>query len=96
MTESKYYVGDIGTAIIVDTGSNLTTATVTDLAVLKPGSTVEVIYNGVVFDTTKIKYIIVAGDFDVEGIYDLQAVVELPTWQGRGETVQFTVNALQN
>lgn len=92
-TPSKYYVGDVGTEIIVDTLSDLSTAAVHDLAILKPGATSEVIWTGVVVDTTKIKYIIGAGDWDVAGIYKLQSVVDLPSWQGRGNTVTFVVDA---
>jgi len=95
-TPSKYYVGDVGTEVIVDTLSDLSTATVHNLAILKPGATSETVWPGVVVDTTKIKYIIQAGDWNIAGIYKLQSVVELPLWQGRGNTITFVVDAAFN
>lgn len=92
-TVSKYYVGDVGTEVLVDTLSDISTATSVKLAVMKPNEQKEVLWTGVVSDTTKIQYYTQNGDFDVPGRYLLQAVVVTPTWSGRGETTRFTVYA---
>jgi hypothetical protein len=88
---AKYYVNDYGTELIVDTDSDITTATVTKLIVRKPISGKVVEWVGTIYDTTKIKYVITSGDWDEAGIYFLQAYVELPNWKGRGSTAQFIV-----
>lgn len=88
--DGKYYVGDVGTEIIVDTCSDITTATVTDLLVEKPDGTSHV-WSGSAYDTTKIRYVVQAGDFDQDGEYYLQAYVEMPGWSGRGVTTSFRV-----
>jgi len=88
-----YYVGDIGTAIITDVCSDITTSTVAALDVTKPDGT-QVRWMGSVYDTTKIRYYVNANDFDQAGEYRLQAYVEMPGWIGHGNTTTFTVTAL--
>lgn len=90
---SEYYVGDVGTEVTVETGEDLSSATVTVLKVKKPDDAIsaEVTWSGTVYDTTKIRYIIANGDWDQSGRYLLQSYVELPTWQGRGDTVAFEI-----
>jgi hypothetical protein len=89
---SQYYVGDEGTEIIVDTCSDISAATVTDLIVRKPDGT-QVTWSGAIYDTTKIRYVTTTGDFDQAGRYRLQAYVEMPGWKGFGETTTFKVLA---
>jgi hypothetical protein len=89
---TKYYVGDIGTEIIVDTCSDISTATLVSLKVKKPDDT-EVEWVGAIYDTTKIRYIVLAGDFDQSGKYRVQSYVEMPGWEGRGDTTYFKVSA---
>ena len=84
--DSRYYVGDIGTELIIDTCTNITTATLVQILVEKPDETTAV-WVGAVYDTTKIRYVIQAGDWDQEGRYRYQAYVEMPSWQGKGDTV---------
>lgn len=91
----KYYVGDVGTQILVDTCSDITTATLVRLDVTKPDGT-EVQWVGSVSDTTKILYIVSAGDFDQAGEYRLQSYVEIPGWQGHGDTITFRVAELSD
>lgn len=86
----KYYVGDVGTEIIVDTCSDISTSTVRDLLVEKPDGT-RVTWHGSVYETTKIRYVVRAGDFDQAGEYSVQAYVEMPGWTGKGNTVTFKV-----
>ena len=87
---SRFYQGDVGTALIVDTCNDITTATVTNLLVQKPDLSM-VTWVGTVFETTKIRYTIQAGDFDQAGEYRLQSYVEMPSWVGRGDTAIFKV-----
>jgi hypothetical protein len=88
---AKYYVGDLGTEIIVDTCSDISEATLAALIVLKPNASTPVTWVGAVYETTKIRYIVTADDFNVAGEYRLQAYVEMPGWKGRGDTVRFKV-----
>ena len=90
---SKFYIGDIGTEIIVDVCSDITTANVTDLMVEKPDGT-QVTWSGAVFETTKIKYVVASGDFDQVGIYTVQSRVVISGWSGYGDTVSFKVSSL--
>lgn len=89
---AKYYVGDIGTEIIVDTCSPISGATKAALLVMKPGSSAAVEWVGTVFEDTKIRYIVTADDFNIAGEYRMQAYVEMPGWTGRGDTVRFKVS----
>lgn len=85
---SKIYVGDIGTEFIIDTGSDLSTATITNILVEKPDKTITT-WSGVVDGLTSIKYLTVDGDMDQAGKYKCQVIVSLPGWSGSGETFTF-------
>lgn len=87
---SKYYVGDVGTEIIVDTCENITTATLVKLMVQKPDGTNHE-WIGAVYDTTKIRYVVQAGNFDQAGTYLVQAYVQMPGWAGRGNNTSFKI-----
>ena len=89
--DGKYYVGDVGTEIIVDVCADITAATKTDLLVEKPDGTI-VTWVGGIYETTKIRYVIQAGDLDQAGEYMLQAYVEISGWTGRGNTTTFRVS----
>jgi len=89
----KYYVGDIGTAIIVDTCADISAATTTDLIVEKPDGTIET-WHGAVFEVTKVRYLVQAGDFDQAGEYSVQVYLEINGWRGRGSTTAFRVSAV--
>lgn len=86
---NKIYVGDIGTEILLDTGVNITTATVHNIKYKKPDGTTGT-WTGTVKDFTKISYTVQAADLDQAGTYTLQAyVVMVGYWSG--ETVTFIV-----
>jgi len=89
---NKIYVGDTGTEFIVDTGTDVSSATKLALKVLKPEG-VSAEWVGSSYQTTKIKYTTVADDLNVAGEYAIQAYVEMPAWTGRGETVVIRVHA---
>lgn len=89
---SKIYKGDEGTVLEVDVGEDISTATTTELKVLKPDgapATWVGSVNGLV--NTQIDYTIVNGDLDQAGKYRLQAYVVTVAWDGRGETVELMV-----
>ena len=90
--ESKYYVGDIGTKIIVDTCTDCTAATVRRLVVLKPDNTT-VTWVATQEGTTQITYTTILGDFDQAGDYRLQAYLEIAGFHGYGVTARFRVHA---
>jgi hypothetical protein len=91
--DHKYYVGDIGTEIIVDTCSDISAATSVILKIEKPDGT-KVEWTGVVYQTTKIRYVIIEGDFDQAGKYLLQAYAEIGSWSGHAKTTFFVVSDL--
>jgi len=91
--DGKYYIGDVGTEIIVDVCADISAATTVSLIVEKPDGTV-VTWTGSVYETTKIRYLVQIGDFDQSGEYTLQAYVEISGWRGRGNTVSFRVSSL--
>lgn len=91
-TTDKYYVGDCGTAIIVDTGTDISTATETKLSIKKPDGS-SVLWVGIVYNTNYVKYITTEGDFNIPGVYFLQSYVKMPSGCWYGNTVRFVVSA---
>lgn len=89
---SKYYVGDLGTKIVVDACVDITAATTRELHVQKPDGTL-VTWVGALEGTTSIAYFVQAGDWDQAGDYRVQAYVEMAGWQGHGDTARFRVSA---
>ena len=88
---AKYYVGDIGTEIIVNCGTDISTATAQSLKVKKPSGAI-VSWSATVYNINFLKHSVVAGDFDEVGTYELQSHIVMSTWSGRGETTRFTIN----
>lgn len=90
--EEKVYVGDVGTVIYLDTGEDMSSASVMKIKVKKPdASTVEWTAALDVTNTNRIKYVVVADDLDQDGTYRLQAYCVTPLWSGLGETAQLKV-----
>ena len=89
---SKHYAGDVGTEILVDVKSNITTATELVLRIRKPSGTL-VNWTGTLEGLTKIKYIVQDGDWNEVGVYRLQAYVVMPTWRGLGDNTTFELFA---
>lgn len=83
---NKVYVGDTGTAIILDTGTSLATATSVGIEVKKPNGS-KVNWAGSVVESTKVSFVTLAGTLDQPGEWKLQAVVTLPNGTWKGETV---------
>lgn len=89
----QYFVGDVGTEILVDCGEDISLGTNLELKVKKPSGT-EVTWSGTLSGTNFIKYIIQAGDFDEAGTYFVNASLTLGAWAGHGETATIPVYAL--
>lgn len=86
---SKVYVGDIGTAIELDTGVSLVGATVTQIKVRKPSGAV-VTWTATV-SGTKLRYVTLLNDLDQEGVWRMQASMTLPSGKWLGETAELKV-----
>jgi len=92
----KHYVGEIGTEVIINCGTNISAASTKNLKVLKPDGKTEVVWAAEFSGTNSLKYIIKEGDLDQVGSYSIQPYIILNGWIGHGETVRFVVNALWN
>jgi len=94
---AKYYIGDIGTEILVNTGIVLSEATSLRLEIRKPSGK-EVEWTGVlgprntVGEYTSIKYVVLTGDWDEGGWWSLQSYVVFASGSWRGATVQFKLD----
>lgn len=85
------FVGDIGTEIIIDCGTDISTATLLKIEARKPDG-VKVLWTATLSGTQKIKYAVQSGDINLAGRWDLQAYVEMPGWSGRGEIATMRVS----
>jgi hypothetical protein len=88
----KIYVADTGTAIILDCGQDVSSASVRSIEVRKPDGTLTS-WAAVASGTTAIRFDSLAGTFDMAGVWRVQAKVTLASGVWRGETVAFTVYA---
>lgn len=78
------YVGDVGTAIVLDCVEDISAASALAIQVLKPdGSTAT--WPAVAEGTTALRFDTLAGTIDMWGLWRLQPVVTLPggTWRGK-------------
>lgn len=93
MTDERIYEGDVGVKFLVSTGINLSTATKTELKVLK-GDLTAATWSATVnaTDNTVIEYNSIAGDLDVSGKYKLYSYVEFTdASKHSGRVATFTV-----
>jgi hypothetical protein len=91
----KIYVDDVGVTLRVYTGVDLTTATLMELHVQKPGATTEWTWTGWIDPNNdyQIEYTTGATDFDTVGEYKIQAYVEFtPASIHHGEVFFLNVN----
>lgn len=86
------FVGDTGTEIILDCGTDISTGTLFRIEARKPNGT-KIHWTATLDGTRKIKYAVQAGDLDTAGKWALQAYVELPGWSGRGEIAAMQVSS---
>lgn len=80
----KVYVGDVGTAVVLDSGVDLSAAVSLSIAARKPDGT-SVLWSAVAAETTKVRHDIVAGELDQPGVWWVHAKIALPSgsWTGR-------------
>jgi len=95
---SKPRVGDIGTAIVVDMGVDISSATGLDFAVRKPSYPAtggEESWTPTVYNTNYLRYIITTGDFDEEGMYEIVPSLTVGSWTGSADPVSFYVYGIR-
>lgn len=93
---NRCYVGDVGTVITLETGSNLTTlgATAVTIKVQKPSTATQDWVASIVSATpSQITYTTVSGDLDEAGMYSLQAYIVSPTGTWRGDATPLEILA---
>lgn len=88
----KTYVGDTGTAIILDVGADISAATELGIEARRPDGTV-VTWSAVASGATGVRFDTMADSLDIPGNWTLQAVVALPTGRWRGKPARFRVYA---
>jgi hypothetical protein len=89
---SKVYIGDIGTRITLDCGTDISAATALQILVRKPdGSTVT--WAAQASGTTALFFDTVAGSLDMPGNWRLQAKVSIGVGTWSGETVNLEVHS---
>jgi len=89
----KVFVGDIGTEIICDAGSDISAQTTLKILYEKPDGT-EGEWVASVYNTNFAKYTTIADDIDMEGKWSFRIYVELPSWLGYGEVDSIKVYPL--
>jgi len=88
---NKIYIDDVGLEIIIDMQVNISAATTYEMKVYKNGS--EVTWDSAIYNERYIRYVTEADDLDVAGTYYIQGSFVFPGgWNGRSETVNFTVH----
>lgn len=90
MATNKVYVGDTGTAIIVDSGVDISAATAMSIEVRKPdGVIVSLPANA--SGLTALRFDTLPDTLDVPGAWRVQPKVTLPSGTWRGETAVMQV-----
>lgn len=89
----KHYVGEEGTDIVVDVGSDISGATTAALKVRKPNGSV-VTWTGAVsgVDNDHITYTITSADFNLAGNYRIQSFVINSGIEVLGEIFEITIH----
>lgn len=90
---SKIYVGDVGTEILADCGTNITDAIAQAIKVTFPDGTQKE-WPAQVYETDYLKYTLMAEDTVQAGVYTAQTYVETASGKWSGETFKFRVYAL--
>lgn len=86
----KIYVQSLGITIVVETDIDLTNATVVSFLVRKPNGG-DVIWSADKYETTKLSYLLQAGDLSEKGIYKIQAKAVFADKVLYGATLPFRV-----
>ena len=92
--DNRIYVGDYGTEVILDTGSNVSTSTVRKIQYEKPdGTSGEWVAS--VYNENYIKYTTQQDDIDQAGKWKFRAYIEMPTWVGYGTVATKEIYSLE-
>lgn len=91
-TTQKSYVGDTGTAIILDCGQDISAASARSIHARKPDNTV-VTWPAIASGSNSIRFDTLADTLDQPGTWRLQAHVTLPTGEWSGATAELLVYA---
>ena len=92
MSTQKVYVGDTGTAVIIDCGQDISAATLRSVEMLRPDN-FPVSVAASASGANSITFTTLSGTFDTAGVWKLQPKVTLPTGVWRGETVSLVIYA---
>jgi len=82
---------DTGTAFVANVGTDITDATLVEIDIIKQDGT-EATWDGTVYNVTKIKHVIVTGDYSVKGTYKASAQVTTPDGFWSGDEIEFYVS----
>lgn len=89
---ASVHVGDIGTAITVDLGVDISSATELKFVLMRPTSTNRImVKEPTSSDDTSVTYRTVDGDITVSGDYSVQIYYEDSAWSGYSTVVSFPV-----
>ena len=86
----ELHVGDVGTEIVLDCGTNVSNSTFREIIAKDPNEK-RVHWTASVADETSIKYVLQAGDLNVAGNWRLQTYVEFPNGKWRGTPTKMKV-----
>lgn len=98
MAADEIHVGDVGTQFLFtihegDTVIDVSSATVRNLTFKKPDGTT--LTKAATFVLTgadgRIQYFSIAGDLDIEGLWSVQAYLEMATGKWYSDVAEFTV-----
>lgn len=89
---SKTYVGDTGTAIVLDCGEDISTASALAIEARRPDSSL-VTWSATLDGSNALRYVTQSNSLDMPGGWRLQAIVTLPSGKWRGETARLPVYA---
>ena len=87
----KYFVGDVGTDVIVNCGVDISGSSNRKLLVKKPSGTEVEWTPANVYQSNYLRYTIGSADFNEAGTYQLQSFLTLSSWTGRGELAEFRI-----
>lgn len=88
------FVGDIGTEIILECDVDVSAGSTWEIHYVKPsGESGTWEADPVSGEVTQISYVTEVGDLDEAGDWQVQAYVELVSWEGHGEIEILTVKS---
>ena len=91
---SSVYVGDAGTELVMNLGTDISDATVTKIKYKKPNGDIGEWVATIASNLQSISYSTESNDLDVSGEWSLQSYVVTPSWTGHGTTAVLIVRDL--